>query len=68
MSADTLDDLVVVNFEQNPRYQGCFSSLNPTEIIASISILAGKSIHPGNTLLFLDEIQECPPAMVAMRY
>lgn len=62
------DDLVVVNFEQEPRYQDCFSSLDPREIIASISILARKDILPGKTLLFLDEIQECPPALTALRY
>lgn len=62
------DDLVVVNFEQEPRHQACFSSLDPGEMVASISVVARKDVVPGKTLLFLDEIQECPSAITALRY
>lgn len=30
-------------------------------------MLRGKPVEPGRTLLFLDDIQECP-AIVALRY
>ncbi|MCZ6634939.1 MAG: AAA family ATPase [bacterium] len=64
----SFDDLVVINFEQRPEYRACFDSLDPKEITASISILAQKDFVPGRTLLFLDEIQECPRAITALRY
>ena len=64
----SFDDLVVINFEQRPEYRACFDSLDPEEITASISILAQKDFVPGRTLLFLDEIQECPRAITALRY
>ncbi|MEA1927682.1 MAG: ATP-binding protein [Candidatus Auribacterota bacterium] len=62
------DNCVVVNFEQRPEYEECFSSIIPDEIIQSISILSGQEIVPGKTLLFFDEIQECPRAILSLRY
>ncbi len=61
-------DSVVVNFEQYPKYKECFKSLNPKEIIGAISIFSKKDIVPGESLLFLDEIQECPEAIMSLRY
>jgi len=59
---------VIVNFEQNPEYQRCFTTLEPSKIVAAIELLTGQTVTPGETLLFLDEIQECPQAIVALRY
>jgi predicted AAA+ superfamily ATPase len=61
-------NLVEINFEQDPRYKECFNTLNPNEIVNSISILSNSEISPGKTLLFLDEIQECPRAIISLRY
>ena len=54
------ENLVTINFEQHPEYKNCFSTLVPKEIILTISVLTMSDIIPGKTLLFLDEIQECP--------
>ncbi|MCK4401383.1 ATP-binding protein [bacterium] len=62
------DDIIVINFEQNPEYMECFSTLNTTEIIENISVLCKKDVISGKTLLFLDEIQECPRAITSLRY
>ncbi len=62
------DNLVEVNFEQKPQYKTCFETLEPEKIIESLSILSKSDIIPGKTLLFLDEIQECPNAISALRY
>jgi hypothetical protein len=62
------DNLVEVNFEQKPQYKTCFETLEPKKIIESLSILSKSDIIPGKTLLFLDEIQECPNAISALRY
>lgn len=61
-------NLVIVNFEQQPQYKNCFSTLIPKEIIETISVLSRQDITPGSTLLFLDEIQDCPGAITALRY
>jgi len=62
------ENLVTINFEQYPKYKACFDTLDPKEIIEAISLLYKTDIIPGKTLLFLDEIQECPRAITALRY
>ena len=62
------DDFAAINLEQEPRYRRCFASLKPQEILDQVGVLRGKPIEPGRTLLFLDEIQECPAAIMALRY
>jgi predicted AAA+ superfamily ATPase len=59
---------VNINFELEPEYNDCFQTLKPEEIINSISALSRQSITPGETLLFFDEIQNCPKAIMALRY
>ncbi|MCX6582096.1 MAG: ATP-binding protein [Candidatus Aminicenantes bacterium] len=61
-------NLTIINFEQRPEFKTCFDTLNPKEIIGTISLLSKNDITPGKTLLFLDEIQECPKAITALRY
>jgi len=67
-AGEYFENLVEINFEQNPKYKACFDTLNPEKIIESISILSNSDITPGKTLLFLDEVQECPNAIVSLRY
>ena len=59
---------VVVNFEFQPELKSCFETLDPKKIIPLIELLTNSNIIPGKTLLFLDEIQECPNAIMALRY
>src|SRR3990167_10420332 len=40
--------------------------LNPERILREISLLSGKRIIPGETLLFLDEIQIVPQDILAL--
>lgn len=62
------ENLVTINFEQHPKYKTCFDTLVPKEIIETISMFYKEDIKSGKTLLFLDEIQECPRAITALRY
>jgi predicted AAA+ superfamily ATPase len=60
--------MVTINFELDPEYINCFLDLDPKVIINAIVALKKTKITPGKTLLFLDEIQDCPNAIVALRY
>jgi len=62
------ENIVSVNFEEQPEMSRCFSDLNPKNIIDRLSILKRMTISSGRTLLFLDEIQECPMAITSLRY
>ena len=63
-----------VNFEETPSAKKIFEKdLIPEDIIKSLEIFLNSKIekvgtlnHP--TLLFFDEIQECPNAITALRY
>ena len=62
------ENTVSVNFEEHPELSRCFSDFDPKGIIDRLSILTRMTISPGRTLLFLDEIQECPKAIISLRY
>ncbi len=60
--------ICTVNLERHPELTSVFSSKDPRKIIQQIEFLPNiGSITPG-TLLFLDEIQAIPEAIVALRY
>jgi uncharacterized protein len=42
--------------------------LSPRRLVKLLSVAAGEDIVVGETLLFLDEIQRCPQALVSLRY
>lgn len=62
------DHMVVLNFEREPRYKEIFTSNDPVEIMERIALYTGEKVVPGKTLLFFDEIQECPNAILLLRY
>lgn len=60
---------VEINFEKQPKYKTLFEDdLDVRRIVPQLSAICGVSIRPGKTLLFLDEIQECPRAIMALRF
>ncbi len=57
-----------INFEKNPNLNLIFEQdLNVSRIIQEIEIQYNQEISE-NTLLFFDEIQNCPKAIMALRY
>lgn len=60
--------LVVVNLEKEPKLKPLFDNAEPADIIRELEIIKETPIEPGKTLLFIDEIQEYPPAIVKLRY
>ena len=65
----TFTSFVELNLEFNPEAREIFEkNLDPHIIIRKIFILTNKPIIPGETLLFLDEIQLVPNAIIALRY
>ncbi len=60
---------IEINFEEMTECHAIFAKdLNPHRIIQELSVLIGTQIIPGETLLFLDEIQDVPRAIIALRY
>ena len=59
-----------LNFVQNPAYKAVFDGdLDTKTLIKQISLrVPGAELIPGKTLLFLDEIQDCPNARTALKF
>ena len=58
----------VVNFELQPDLESCFGSLNPKDILNKLQLRLNTRISPEKDLLFLDEIQRSPQALMSLRY
>ncbi len=62
-------DFVEINLESNEAARFIIEKdLDPHRIIEQLSELIQKKIIPGQTLLFLDEVQSVPRAIIALRY
>lgn len=62
-------NLVELNFERQSALHSIFANdLEPKKIITDLQVLLHQKITPGETLLFLDEVQACPRALLALRY
>ncbi len=62
------ESFVEINFEQRPDLKTVFDTLIPADILKLINLNLDQKIIPGETLLFLDEIQECANAITSLRY
>ena len=59
----------VIDFEKHPDWSGVFDkNLEPKRITSELEILLNAKISPGKDLLFFDEIQACPRAIMSLRY
>ena len=66
--AKHFDSFVKVDLEKRRDLHTYFSGTLEPQLILSNLELATHRIIPGKTLLFLDEIQACPRAIMALRY
>lgn len=58
-----------VDFEKHRDQRRIFEQdLEPTRILSELGLLLGKKIDPERELLFFDEVQCCPRAIMALRY
>jgi uncharacterized protein len=63
----TYTDFYEINFEKRVELHSIFEkNLDPVRILRDLSVDRGAPIRPGETLLFFDEIQACPQAMLTL--
>lgn len=67
---ENYQNYIYMNFDENPGYKAIFDGdLDVENLIKQISLRVPKaSIIPHKTLLFLDEIQNCPNARTALKF
>src|SRR3990167_10280879 len=62
-------NVVEINFDNQPALKTLFEqNLKPERIVRDIALELETDIIPGETLLFFDEIQECPNALNSLKY
>lgn len=59
---------VYLSCDSEPRLKEIFFDYDPKRLILALSAIAGQPIHLGKTLIILDEIQENPAALTALKY
>lgn len=64
------ESFINIDFVKSPQLKDIFAdSADPAQIFSRITLLIPHArIVPGKTLLFLDELQECPEARAAFKY
>lgn len=62
-------NFVYFNFDEENELKSIFTSnKNPHRIIELLSMIDGRKIIPGDTLIIFDEIQECPEALNTLKF
>lgn len=60
---------VEFNFIRNPRLKSIFANpIDTNDILLRISAMTDTKLEPGNTLIFFDEVQECPEIVTAIKF
>ncbi|MFN3234586.1 MAG: ATP-binding protein [Gammaproteobacteria bacterium] len=65
----TFENFVEINFEKHKELKSAFcGDVDVQALLQKLSLYKNIPIIPGKTLLFFDEIQECPEAILYLRY
>ena len=63
------ENVIELNFAEQPALKDIFNSSRSTkEILTRISVMTGDRMVKGKTLIFFDEVQECPEVITAIKF
>lgn len=63
------ESIAYFNFDHDENLYDLFNNTkDPKRILEQLSFVHGKAILPEKTLIFFDEIQECPNALNSLKY
>jgi uncharacterized protein len=69
LASENFDFFLKVDFEEKRELISLFDEdLDPQKLCSELELRTGIDIQTGKTLLFFDEIQACPRAIMALRY
>lgn len=67
--SECFKNVVEINFINQPKFREAFSVPSDAKnILLRLSALANTTLEPGNTLIFFDEVQECPEIVTAIKF
>lgn len=63
------EHFVKINFLENPDARSLFADVKDAQaLLLRISAISNARLIPGKTLIFLDEVQECPDIITAVKF
>ena len=62
------ENIIKIDFEFHVNLKDIFHIKDPVQIVNELSLYFDSKIAAGESLLFFDEIQECPEAINSLRY
>lgn len=67
---ENYENYIYINFDENPGYKAIFEGdLDVENLIKQISLrVPNANLIPNKTIIFLDEIQNCPNARTALKF
>ena len=66
---ENYEDIAYFNFDHDKDLYNLFENTKaPKRILEQLAFIYGKAILPEKTLIFFDEIQECPNALNSLKY
>lgn len=66
---ENYEDVAYFNFDHDEDLYNIFErTKDPKRILEQLVFIHGKAIVPEKTLIFFDEIQECPNALNSLKY
>ncbi|MDD4604430.1 MAG: AAA family ATPase [Bacteroidales bacterium] len=69
LGREHFENTAYFNFDQQAELKQFFmTTKDPVRIIENLSLVLGKPIFPGRTLIIFDEIQECNEALNSLKY
>ena len=61
-------NMAYINCESTEQIEDVFKDFNVSRMVTALSVVSGIDIRPEKTLIFLDEVQEYPRALTALKY
>jgi len=61
-------NLLEINFEETPDVADLFADKSPDKIVPRLELQTGCRAVPGETLIFLDEVQAAPEVFASLRF
>lgn len=69
IGSQCFENIVEINFIKQPDAVQIINNAKGSEdLLLRLSLFAGKKMVPGKTLIFFDEIQECPEIVTAIKF
>ncbi len=67
--AQYYENTAYFNFDENPEYREFFEiTKDVRRIMQNLMMITGQKIEPETTLIFMDEIQDCPDVINSLKY